>query len=248
MGRRNGRTVEVLTVLPVRHEEDEQQVQVGQEELATSIELHGEVFPAEQLVGWYATCVNGKPLSDTTVALHHFFEDKCDGQALHLSVDTSLKVAHLRCDAFVNSGIPMLADTLEHFTTVGVRMVVDEAARCGLDAMLRGTESFTQTEAITSLSSSLETLDTSMLKLKDMLSSAITYVDSVVAGANPPDAAIGRALADACSAVPHVDPDQFGAMFNTGLHDLLMVAYLSSVAQTHVTLAERLSRSIKPGQ
>mgnify|MGYP005992189111 CR=1 FL=1 len=251
MGKRVGRHVEVHAMLPVpvqlsKGPEGREEAAIGTAQLDTFVELHQRVFPAEEMVGWCSTCSDGKALTDVNAGLHEFFVDRAgNADMVFLSVDTSLKQAHIQCDAFINRSNPAVSAVLMDFTSLDVRIVVDEASRVGLDAMLRGKETLTDTEAVTSLSSSLEALETSMVKLKDMLSSCIGYAEAVSSGHRAGDAALGRAMADACSAVPHLDASEFGDMFNAGLHDMLMVSYLSSLTQTHVSLAERIGRSVQ---
>jgi hypothetical protein len=248
MGKRAGRTVEVHSVLPVPVQLDSEgeEASIGTAQLNTFVDLHKRVYPAEEIIGWYSTCSDGKPLTEVNAGLHEFFVDRADNaDAVFLSVDTSLQQAHIQCDAYINRANQIVSRVLADFTSLDVRIVVDEASRVGLDAMLRGKETLSETETVTSLSTSLEALETSMVKVKDMLSSCIGYVETVASGSRAGDAALGRALADACSAVPHLDAAEFGEMFNAGLHDMLMVSYLSSLTQTHVSLAERIGRSVQ---
>jgi translation initiation factor 3 subunit F len=89
-----------------------------------------------------------------------------------------------------------------------------------------------------------EELQASMERLHELVSAASDYVDKVVSGEVPADPALGREIADALSSVPSVDSAAMHNLFHESLQDLLMVSYLSNIAQAQITIAEKLNAAM----
>lgn len=78
-------------------------------------------------------------------------------------------------------------------------------------------------------------------KLLAMLEQVLVYVDDVLAGNQPPDNQVGRALLDMVNSVPKMSSDQFDEMFNSNVKDLLMAVALSQLIKTQLQLNEKLT-------
>ncbi len=74
-----------------------------------------------------------------------------------------------------------------------------------------------------------------------MVEVAAEYVDQVVAGTVKADDETGRRIADTLASVPRIRPEVFDKIFNDGLQDLLMVAYLASLTKSQLAIAARLT-------
>jgi hypothetical protein len=100
------------------------------------------------------------------------------------------------------------------------------------------------------LTGDMEVLDSSVRRLRKLLDAMCTYVDEVVEGKRPGDEATGRAIAEALAAVPRAVADSTG-VYSSGseggsasaraTQDVLMVAYLTSMAQRQLELAEKVA-------
>jgi len=51
------------------------------------------------------------------------------------------------------------------------------------------------------------------------------------------DANIGRALAEALTAIPTLDKDTFDKMFSSNLQDMLLAAHLANITRTQINIA-----------
>lgn len=78
-------------------------------------------------------------------------------------------------------------------------------------------------------------------KLLSLLDQVVAYVEDVINGKQQPDNSVGRSLLDLINSVPHMSPDQFAAMFNSNVKDLLMVVTLSQLIKTQLQLNEKLT-------
>lgn len=78
-------------------------------------------------------------------------------------------------------------------------------------------------------------------KLLSLLDQVVAYVEDVINGKQQPDNLVGRSLLDLINSVPHMSTDQFAAMFNSNVKDLLMVVTLSQLIKTQLQLNEKLT-------
>lgn len=78
-------------------------------------------------------------------------------------------------------------------------------------------------------------------KLLSLLDQVVAYVEDVINGKQQPDNSVGRSLLDLINSVPHMSTDQFAAMFNSNVKDLLMVVTLSQLIKTQLQLNEKLT-------
>ena len=85
-------------------------------------------------------------------------------------------------------------------------------------------------------------LEMSLRRLKVLLERVSRYCEEVASGEREGDEAVGRAISDTLAAVPPFEADSFQRTFGRSVQDLLMVAYLASVAQAQIKLAERIAQ------
>lgn len=78
-------------------------------------------------------------------------------------------------------------------------------------------------------------------KLLSLLDEILVYVEDVLSNKQLPDNAVGRSLLDLIHSVPHMNNEQFAAMFNSNVKDLLMVISLSQLIKTQLQLNEKLT-------
>lgn len=89
----------------------------------------------------------------------------------------------------------------------------------------------------------VEVLDGALKRLRKMLDSVCTYVDEVADGKKAGDEAVGRAISDALSAVPRILSESGEASAaSRATQDVLMVSYLTTLAQRQLELAERIAQ------
>jgi hypothetical protein len=98
------------------------------------------------------------------------------------------------------------------------------------------------------LAPDLQSLESSLSKLKGLVLTAKKFVDNVLSGAVAGTEVQGRAIADALSSLPSIDVTQLagqgtpgGAALDTSMKDLLLVTYLTQLAQVQLKISEKLS-------
>jgi len=149
-----------------------------------------------------------------------------------------------------------------NFARLRVNLVASSEERVGLDAMARaahlrdgspgavaavaavptGGLDFAQCAGeMRDLDPKVSALETSLRRLKVLLERVARYCEEVANGDKEGDEAVGRAITDTLAAVPPFDADSFQRTFGRSVQDLLMVAYLASVAQAQIKLAEKIS-------
>lgn len=240
-----GSTVEVVNSFAVPHSEKQEEVAVGQAFNRTMFGLHSRVNPKEQIVGWYATTMDGTSIVDSSSLIHEFYAQECD-DPVHLVLDTALTNDTVGVKAFVST--PLVVAGMEfanQFHQVKVETVCSEPERICIDRMIQGQERpFESAEAVSSMTHEMQSLEGSMERLLAMIDQASGYVDRVVAGEEEADHEIGRRIADTLASVPRIRPEVFDRIFNDNLQDLLMVSYLSSLTKTQLAIAERLNSAM----
>ena len=96
--------------------------------------------------------------------------------------------------------------------------------------------------------SELDLLEVSVKQVLEMIERVLEFVNKVVDGSNQATAELGRFLMDTLCSVPKMDASQFESVFNTHLHDMLMVVYLANLTRTQIAIAEKLSERLSEKQ
>ena len=164
-------------------------------------------------------------------------------------VDVTLDNPRLGVQAYVATSNALARNTLFTFQALRVVMAASAEEMVGVDAMVKaaaagGHSSSSSSGApseVADAATDLDALESSMRRLKGLLDTTLAYVDDVVAGKRPAGEASGRDIAETLAAVPQVDPAVFEKAFSSSLQDVLLVAYLASLTQAQMKLAERIA-------
>ena len=103
------------------------------------------------------------------------------------------------------------------------------------------TEAFAESEVVASVPDQRESVHSAMKKLLVVLDQIQKYVDGVVDGSEQPMAEYGMKIADAISALQSVRPEEFHSMLQEKIQDLLMVSYISTLAQTQLAISAKIN-------
>jgi translation initiation factor 3 subunit F len=196
--------------------------------------LHLRANRKEVVVGWYASCYGDQEIADTSSLIHEFYASEVEeSDPIHITVDTRLLEDSLKIRAYKSTPILVQGEPLANlFHEVRLSMESREEETICLDRMMGSPQ---QEDA---------SLQVSIEKLLELLETASTYVNGVVDGSIPPDAMLGRQIADTLAAVPRIRPEIFDKIFQDSLQDLLMVTYLSNITKTQLAIAEKLNASM----
>ena len=129
------------------------------------------------------------------------------------------------------------------FQTVPVTVTATSTEKVACDVMIKSVVQNNETkEGNSNQLDDLDSLESSIVRLLEILDTNCDYVDSVLAGRTPKDDRIGKEIFQALAAVPRMDPDVFGKMFNDRLQDMLMVVYLSNLTRTQLSIADKIAQ------
>lgn len=223
-------TVDIRNSYAVPHNESLEQVAVDIEYHRSMFELHQRVNPKEVIVGWYSTSA-GVNSSD---ALIQDFYARETTNPVYVTVDTTFQDETASIRAFVSTTLSLGERQLAaqfHEIQLDLRMV--EAERVGFDVLKK--------TIVEKLPDDLEALETSMLRLQNMIDTVFKYVEDVIEGRTAPDNVVGRYLADTLASIPKISPDVFDKLFNDSIQDLLLVLYLANLTRTQLSLAKKLN-------
>lgn len=223
-------TVDIRNSYAVPHNESLEQVAVDIEYHRSMFELHQRVNPKEVIVGWYSTSAG---VSSSDALIQEFYARETTNP-VYVTVDTTFQDETASIRAFVSTTLSLGERQLAaqfHEIQLDLRMV--EAERVGFDVLKK--------TIVEKLPDDLEALETSMLRLQNMIDTVFKYVEDVVEGRTSPDNVVGRYLADTLASIPKISPDVFDKLFNDSIQDLLLVLYLANLTRTQLSLAKKLN-------
>jgi translation initiation factor 3 subunit F len=218
----------------------------------TMSQLHRKVNMREHLVGFYVTAKADEEgikdeVGEEDLPLQAFFENKIGDKqpCVMLRVDANIQNAeHIGVSTFTSSPLVIRGDKNfgekdlgRCFNRVPCAVRTYEAERIRVDFITQNTIGQGGGEE---LGSDLEKLESCISKLTMMMDSTLEHVDAVIDGKVPADTRIGRALAEAVAAVPPLSSSELEGAFSKSLQDLLMVQYLSAIAQSQLCFWQKL--------
>eukprot|EP00730_Choanoeca_flexa_P012454 TRINITY_DN4290_c0_g1_i2.p1 TRINITY_DN4290_c0_g1~~TRINITY_DN4290_c0_g1_i2.p1 ORF type:complete len:295 (+),score=73.83 TRINITY_DN4290_c0_g1_i2:54-887(+) len=240
LGTVNGQTIEVTNCFPVPHNENDDQVAVDVEYQSNMRALYAAVNPNEVVVGWYAT---GPEVTEHSMVIQDIINEEATNP-VHLCIDTSLQNKKMGIQAMISSPMGAPDGTQGRLLSpIECDVLIHEPERVALSML---DKSLDEPDSRVPLISDLDHVTEATVNLQEMIAKALTYVTAVTNGEQEGDERIGRYLRDTVAAIPKVDPVKFEGMFNDTVQDLLMVGYLSNLAQSQVTVQEKLNDILIP--
>ena len=108
--------------------------------------------------------------------------------------------------------------------------------------MAKDLKSSSKVTTIDPSKSYIKDLQSGLKKLHAQLEKTCGYVERVVEGKETKSNEVGLRIVDAIKSIPRIDMRELKAMLDCGTQDLLMIAYLSQLAQAQVAITEKLSK------
>ncbi|KAM4013065.1 LOW QUALITY PROTEIN: eukaryotic translation initiation factor 3 subunit F-like [Anomaloglossus baeobatrachus] len=209
------------------------QVAVDMEFAKNMYELHKKVSSTEQILGWYAT---GNDITEHSVLIHEYYSREATNP-IHMTVDTGMQGSRMNIKAYISSSMGVPGKTMGvMFTPLTVQFIYYDTERIGVDLITK--TCFNPNRSI-GLTSDLQQVGSAAVRLQDSLSTVLQYAEDVLSGISA-DNNVGRFLMDLVNQVPKISPEDFEAMLNSNINDLLMVTYLANLTQSQIALNEKL--------
>ncbi|KAL5702681.1 Eukaryotic translation initiation factor 3 subunit F [Ranunculus cassubicifolius] len=223
-------TVDIRNSYAVPHNESTDQVALDIEYHHNMMLANQKVNPKEVIVGWYST---GFGVTGGSALIHEFYSKEVQNP-VHLTVDTGFTVGEANIKAFVTVNLSLRDQPLAtQFQEIPLDLRMVEAERVGFDIL--------KTTKVEKLPNDLEGMEASMERLLALIDENYKYVDDVVEGRIAPDNKIGRFISETVESVPKIPAAAFDKLINDTLQDHLLLLYLSSLARTQLSLAEKLN-------
>jgi translation initiation factor 3 subunit F len=165
--------------------------------------------------------------------VHDFYSSSECVNPIHLVVDVSLS-SPLSVRAFHSVALaasPVSRALAAEFRPLSLEIQSSDSERIAMARLAANRET---------VQGATQTLEQSVEKLLALLDAVCAYVDDVVDGRIPPNAEMGKKIADLVSAVPHIAPEAFSSSFSKSVQDLLMVVMLTNLTRTQLCIAEKL--------
>lgn len=216
------------------------------------VAYHRRVNRKDSLVGWYSTSVLSGPLvlSENSAVQYQFYKAQGCANAVHLVVDTTLTGDSISVRGFVPTTLAVGGEDggviANMFREVRVELCLSVSEQAAVYHMIHsqapagGVARWASSEVLSVIPSESSLLQLSMARLSEVLGTLAAYVDEVAAGRRAGDATVGMALAGVLSSIRVFRPEEFKAIADGKVQDLLMVSYLSTLVKSQLTIAEKL--------
>ncbi|ESN94550.1 hypothetical protein HELRODRAFT_185120 [Helobdella robusta] len=229
-------TVEVTNCFTVPHNESEEEVAVDIEFARNMTDLHRKVNLQEVIVGWYST---GYDVSEHSVLIHDYYSRECKNP-VHITVDTSLKQAHMSMKAYISVPVGVPEKTIgTMFTPIPLQLAYQDSERVGVEYLLKHKDRVKRTS---NLPKDLKQVSVDCTQMLAKLDSVIEYIDNVLSGKVPSDSTIGRSLMELVNNVTKIKPEDFQDIVSSNMKDLLMMLYLSNLTKTQLIIGEKINQ------
>jgi translation initiation factor 3 subunit F len=259
---KNG-VVEITECFGVPHIEKKEELMVAitKDYHKQMYSFHRKTNRKEKIVGWYTTTSpEGALINDISSLIHNFYSAEC-ANPVHIVVDTTLAGDTMGVRGFVSA--PLMISELNlarKFNEVKVDFTMTDSESTCLFTMMNGynlgsgssgarastavgeSKQWESSQVVAKVPTQRETVNASMEKLLRVLDDVQAYVDGVVAGKTEPCAENGMKIADAVVALQSVRPEDFQAVLQDKIQDLLMVSYISSLAATQLEISEKINQ------
>ena len=205
------------------------QVAVDMEFGRSMIEVRRRVRSTEVVVGWFSSTAY---ITEHSALIQEYYarETPAGVQPIHLSLDTNLAEDRPSMQAYVS--IPMGTPgkvSGAMFCRVPCSIVSMNAEKVALHHLQQPRAA-----------GDVQHIEASCKKMLVQLNSIVKYIDSVISGEVKGDENVGRFLLDLVNSVPRMDPHAMHTMLNGTTQDLLMMMYMATLAETPLTLMERI--------
>jgi len=206
--------------------------------------FHRRINKKEKIVGWYTTTTaEGALINDNSSLIQDFYSSECEN-SVHLVVDTTLAGEDMGVRGFMSQNMVLGDSNLANkFLEIKVDLEVTDSEATCLYHMInaQSKEAFEESEVIAIVPNQRDSVHTAMEKLLVVLNDVQKYVDNVVDGSAAPMAEYGMKIADAIGALNTVRPEEFQTVLQEKIQDLLMVSYISTLAQTQLAISAKIN-------
>jgi hypothetical protein len=246
LGSIDGGVVTLTSGYKVPHKEVEDEVAINMEFNENLYRLQKRVAPNEVIVGWFTT---SKVIEEKDRLVQDYYHQLMSSRqakgGVHpivLMVDTAptngkvdikvytpltLEVGKRETNK-LEATLPLWLQTEICYSDAD-RTILDELRKCAVAP----TRQLTIQSGIDPLKESVDEITCQLAVLQE-------YVQDVIDGKRKPNASTGRLLTDFFHSIPRADPEVFEKMLNSNVNDLLMVLYLSQLANVELSLNEKL--------
>jgi len=236
MGTIDDGTVSVNNCFTVPHTEG-QTVAFNLDIHRQRLKLHAQIYPEEQIVGWYSTYKKDPTSIHNSNLLNDFYGREMNDVPTFLVVDPTMIGNELGIHCYYAHAIQFSDRVIQQqFRPLRHALKTFQAERLALERLVQDKESAAAGTVIEPLSD-IDSLTRTLKELVEMLTTISAYLDSVTQGTTKGSSKIGRLIDDTLSMLP-LDPSQFQSLFTKGLQDILMVVYLANLTKTHLLLAQ----------
>lgn len=237
--------IEITDCFGVPHLEksDELYVAINKDYHKSMYNFHRMVNRREQIVGWFTTTTaDGELVTDNSSLIHEFYSNECPNP-VHVVLDTTLQGETMGLKAYFSEPLVVGEYTFANmFNEAPLEVVLTDAESSCLFHMLQPQPSNWPTSTVVAaIPAESALLRGSLERLLLLVDEALSYVTEVTEGSRPPVVGVGIALSDLVSTLQSIRPEDFHSLFQNKLQDLLMVAYLTTLTQTQLAVAEKVN-------
>eukprot|EP00331_Platyophrya_macrostoma_P003169 CAMPEP_0176413502 /NCGR_PEP_ID=MMETSP0127-20121128/4736_1 /TAXON_ID=938130 /ORGANISM="Platyophrya macrostoma, Strain WH" /LENGTH=302 /DNA_ID=CAMNT_0017793293 /DNA_START=51 /DNA_END=959 /DNA_ORIENTATION=+ len=258
LGRIETTHIEITNCFPVpveEYSEDEEtkgeDVSVDASYNAKMVELNKKIYPGEVVIGWFSDL---KELDYDAVKIHEFYLTKESGFVGKAHVFTNPLILLVKLfdennvfnmKGFISQPLSFCRDSIKIFQEIALTYNFEEN-KTQISPLWLDNQGTTSTGS-TSNPFELINLDSLEDQLKDtvgQIEKISEFVKKVNSGKEEADPEIGKAIKKMISTIPNISAPQFKDALAKYRQDVMMIMYLTNLANSQVLLSEKLNKIV----
>jgi len=225
------------------------QIQIDKEYHRRMLELNEKIYPKETIVGWFSDLPE---LNYDAALIHQFFASKESnfvGKAniftspLVLLVDPFAQETIFGMKGYINQPLSICKNNFGVFQQVNLNFDIGVEAKNEVSLLWTDKTELKSAEKSNPFGLiNLDSVEELMTETLEHIKRLQDYVKNVNAGKEKGSPEIGKAIKKLLNLAPTLQQSQFKEVLDRYMQDVLMVMYLSNLANSQVLISEKLAK------
>lgn len=228
-GYQTNQAVELHSAIELSYRyDDEKEIRINDDEFKEDLDLHSQIYPDHECLGWYSTSVNFNTKVD--LAFHKRFQEYNESP-LYLRMNPLIaKDAKQLPVTVYRMETKMIKDNATHvFVALPFKVVSDPAERLTVDHIIQDKDVPTKGSQIVP---PYETLKNAVNALQSRVKLLVEYLSQVEQGKVKPNQEILKNIQTVCNRLPAMNNEKFSDDFFSEMANGMMMTYLATMTKT----------------
>eukprot|EP01016_Furgasonia_blochmanni_P016679 TRINITY_DN1972_c0_g1_i7.p1 TRINITY_DN1972_c0_g1~~TRINITY_DN1972_c0_g1_i7.p1 ORF type:complete len:301 (+),score=109.71 TRINITY_DN1972_c0_g1_i7:73-903(+) len=227
----------------------------GTEDIALDKEYHRKMFEMNQkvygkevIVGWFITSAE---LTNDASLIHEYYSSKDSlfqpqismPSPIVLTIDPKMEGGSFKMKAYTSVPLSVCKDQYSVFQNIGLQMEFFGESKQELMPIIGFDERNTATSTLTNVN--VDSVEQQLEEIIENLKVLEDYVKNVNEKKAKGDAKVAKAIKRLLSLSPNVTGEEFNTIINKYTQDVLLLMYLTNIANTQVVISEKLNKILQ---